>query len=117
MEEIFVELEMFLKLPLRNKWIRSDVLKIYVRKSKRLLEGQHMDCIDLASMEVIEEENYGKGIFTKFLEEFMKRYSEHNIFVESILTKRFALFFERHGFKRTKESTVHQCNMYLLKRN
>jgi hypothetical protein len=116
-DNIFDEISLFIKLShQRNKWFYGSNMKIYMRKSKRYIEGQIRDCLDLASMEVLEGEDMGKGIFTDFLTKFIETYPEHNIFVESIQTERFALFFEKFGFKRTKESDIHQQNMYLLKR-
>jgi short-subunit dehydrogenase involved in D-alanine esterification of teichoic acids len=83
----------------RNKWIYTNNVKIYVRKSKRFVENKLYDFIDIATIEI---ENKGVGIFTKLLEEIEKKFPNINIFVESILNDRLYNFLLKKDFKEIK---------------
>lgn len=47
---------------LRNTYIQNDVLSLYIRKSRRVLNGEIVKCLDLANIS-IEEEYQNQGIF------------------------------------------------------
>lgn len=90
---------------LRNTWIYGRRIKVYIRRSNRLINDKIMSCLDLANVEV--DENYrGIGIFTKFLDDFefnaiqMKRV----VYVESIPNLRLYNYLLRRGYKLTKLS-------------
>jgi len=51
---------------LARQWIETDVMRIYVRKSMRILEGQTLQCLDIAAIEV-QEEYQGQGLFKTFV--------------------------------------------------
>lgn len=89
-------LNLFIKSKENRKWIVTDDIKIYVRKSKRYQNKQMYDCLDLASIEVGDT---GKGLFTKLFETILDKYKNKNIFVESILEKRFYDFIKKYGFE------------------
>lgn len=93
--EFFEKLREFLKSDARNLWINTNDFKIYVRKSKRPYNNKLIECLDLATIEVFEP---GKGLFTELLDYLLKR-QVHNIFVESILDKRFYNFILSKGFE------------------
>lgn len=98
MNKIFEEIDKFIKSPNRNQWIYTDEMSIYVRKSKRPLCGELIDFFDLATINVTCP---GKGMFTKFINEFMKKYPDLNIYIESVLTARFQNFiYNKLKFKR-----------------
>ena len=69
-----------------NSWISENHITIYVRKSNRLIEGKMTECLDLATVEVDEDER-GKGIFTTFLHRFEQEAKKLNrvVFVENIM--------------------------------
>ena len=90
-----VELDLFMKSNLRNQWICLDELKIYVRQSKRYHNETTIDCLDLATIEVHKR---GTGLFTMLLDAVLERYE--NVFVESILEKRFYDFILSKGFEK-----------------
>ena len=95
MTDIFDQIDLFMLLPRRNVWIVDEAMDIYLRKSSRVVEGKGYNFIDFASIEVTKQ---GEGFFTAFLAEFRKMYPTKNIFVESILNKRFAEFLVKKGF-------------------
>jgi len=79
-----------------NNWFYLEGISIYIRKSKRLIEGNLVDCIDVASVNVV---NKGRGEFTNFLDWLISSYSsDFIIFVESVLEERLNGFLKRKGF-------------------
>lgn len=94
----------------RNKWIYSDNMKIYVRKSKRFIEGELRDFLDLATIEV---EPKGEGLFTKLLNEIEKTFPNTNLYLESILNDRLYDFLLRNNFKDSGSET--DKNVYKIK--
>jgi hypothetical protein len=94
--EFMTMLDLFLKSKENRKWIVTDDVKIYVRKSKRYQNKQMYDCLDLASIEIGDT---GKGLFTELFETILDKYKNKNIFVESILEKRFYNFIKKYGFE------------------
>jgi hypothetical protein len=90
-DDILNQIDIFINSKQRNLWIGNDSIRIYIRKSKRIFKGQFYDFFDFASIEV---ENPGQGLFTKILKEFEKKYPDKNIFIESVLTERFANYIK-----------------------
>ena len=108
-DDILNQIEDFLNSNLRNLWIGNDEIKIYIRKSKRNFKGQLLDFFDFASIEV---ENTGQGLFTQILKKFEEIYSNKNIFIESVLTDRFADYIKNKlGF----EEPNNDKNFYKIK--
>ena len=91
--DFLVELDLFMKSNLRNQWILLDELKIYVRQSKRYHNKTTIDCLDLATIEIHKR---GTGLFTMLLKAVLERYD--NVFIESILEKRFYNFLLKPEF-------------------
>lgn len=112
LKEIFEQVDLFNSTWWRSRHIQDDVIHIYVRKSKRFLDNQFIDCFDIANISVIESMQ-GKGYFTQFLEEFVKRYPDTHIFVESILNPAVSHVCEKLGFKERRKD--HQFDMYLIR--
>ena len=83
-----------------NQWIRERCMDAYVRRSKRYIDKQTMECLDFASVEV-DERHRGKGRLTKFLlrfEEEAKRLGRV-VYIESILEPRLVPFLAKRGYK------------------
>lgn len=112
---LFQDLHLFLKTKLRNKWIQNDVIKLYVRKSQRSIEGKVYDFFDFASIEIINEDDRGNGYFTNFLFSFMGKYPTKNIYIECVLTERFKTYLIKLGFKERDTHIYGEGNLYLLK--
>lgn len=95
-----------------NKWFYLEDINLYLRKSKRMIEGELTFCVDIASVSV---EHKGQGEFSRFLDWLISNYSESSvIFVESVLENRLNNFLERKGFKRTQGE---DNNFWLPKKN
>jgi predicted acetyltransferase len=86
-------------------------MQIYVRKSKRYINGILIECIDIANVSV-DDEMRGQGIFTRFLERLINEY-DFNIYIESIINPSVERIGTKLGFIRT--GSIEDVNMYLLK--
>lgn len=95
------EIERFIASGDKNRWLISPVMKVYVRKGKRFSAERLFNVLDIANIEVKQDEQ-GKGHFTDFLERYMLLAQKHGfdaIFVENVLTPRFTDFFIKRGWK------------------
>ena len=112
-DDILNQIDYFLNSNVKNLWIGNEEIKIYVRKSKRYFKGQVFNFFDFASIEV---ENTGQGLFTQILKKFEEKYPDKNIFIESVLTERFADYIKNKlGFE--EESNNVSNNFYKIKNN
>jgi hypothetical protein len=110
-DNILAQIEKFLNSPQRNMWIENKAIKIYIRKSKRNFRGQMFDFFDFAAIEVYKQ---GQGLFTQVLKRFEEIYPNKNIFIESVLTDRFADYIKNKlGFEE-EENNVNR-NFYKMK--
>lgn len=108
-DDIFNQIDDFLNSGQRNLWVGNDSIKIYIRKSKRNYKGKVLDFFDFATIEVYEP---GKGLFTKILKRFEETYPDKNIFIESVLTDRFADYIRNNlGFEEFNDDR----NFYKVK--
>jgi hypothetical protein len=69
---------------------------MYVRYTKRNLEGRMRECLDLAGLCANVP---GRGAFTLLLTKLRQDYPDLPLFVESVLTDRFCNKLLRLGFK------------------
>lgn len=89
-----------------NEWLNFPGLQVYVRRTRRHLDGAVRETLDLAS---VEAKKQGQGTFREFLPHFEHVAKFHGLFVyvENVQTPRFASFFERSGYtKRGNEFPV-----------
>jgi len=93
-EQTINDMKDFYDSGLRNSWLRNDNINIYVRKSKRFINNQMIDFLDLATIDIFPQ---GQGIFTKLLSRILEQFDD-NIFIESILSERFLNFFIEKDF-------------------
>ena len=98
----------------KNKWIINDEISLYVRKSKRLINGDMYNFLDLASIEI---ENKGQGILTQITKSIENKYPKLNLYVESILNKRLIGLLERLGFTKKESNEPEDINYYKIKNN
>lgn len=108
--EIFDEIDKFLSSNLRNTYVNDKNISIYVRKSKRFIDGNYYDFFDIANIS-IEEEYQNKHVFTDFIEKFISKYP-FNIYVESILNPAVTTVLNKFGFKLLPGENI---NMYLIR--
>lgn len=82
-------------------------LKLYFRRTRRYINGEVCETLELASFEVDGE--LGQGNFTAFLEhvEPYARLEGVILFVENVLNDRLADFLRRRGYKEVPE--LPQC--------
>lgn len=102
----------FLKSGLRNRWIAIGNLEVYVRISLRNNPRFHrkhkiapIKCFDIAN--VVSHDN-GVGIFTQFFESLkeLKEEGFEAIYIEQVLSERFADFFRKHGCVEINVSSI-----------
>lgn len=79
-----------------NAWVKEPgFVGLYVRIGQRLIGGEHVRTIDLANFEVRRK---GRGVFSRFVKKIEKY--QLPIFVENVLSDRFANFLQKTGFVR-----------------
>jgi len=95
--------EEFIASSERRRWLEVGPLKMYVRKSVRLVDGRNASVFDVASVDVAMNE-WGKGYFTSALGVVMELTWDSAfsaVMVESIINERLAEHFSRkHGWER-----------------
>lgn len=110
-DDILNKIDQFLNSSQRNMWVQNKAIKIYVRKSKRFFKGQMYDFFDFATIEVKKP---GQGLFTQILNKFEEKYPDKNIFIESVLTDRFADYIKNKlGFEEPEDN--YNRNFYKIK--
>jgi hypothetical protein len=98
------KLRAFLQGPARNAWLSTDGMHIYLRKGPRRLNRQiYENVLDIANVSVRSAAQEGKGKFTKFFNEVLLATQEgfDAIYIENVLTERFANFFRRQGWQES----------------
>jgi hypothetical protein len=111
-DDILNQIAVFLKSNNNRIWIGNDAISIYVRKSKRSFNGQMYDFFDFASIDATET---GTGLFTQILKIFEEIYPDKNIYIESVLTDRFANYIKNIlGFE---PDDINSNNFYKVKNN
>lgn len=80
-------------------WIRSGHLSAYVRVTRRRVNREIVETIDVASVEV-PEAHQGKGCFSRWLPKVEALAAKHGriVFVESVLNDRLASFLVARGY-------------------
>jgi hypothetical protein len=105
------ELDKFLNSSIRNQYIGDENISIYIRKSKRSIDGKLIDFLDIANIS-IDEKIQGKKVFTNLIQTIISKYPNTNIFVESILNPAVETVLNKFSFKRKSGP---DNNMYLLR--
>jgi len=87
-------LQEFLSSPIRNQWIMTPQMEVYVRKGGHML-NQHMYMfLDLANITVYEQ---SQGIFKQTLEVFKELSSPslQGVYIENVLNPQLAEYLRR----------------------
>ena len=99
-----------------NAYVREPGFShMYVRCSRRILEetGALQDCLDIANISVTPRRRCC-GLFTRLLQRIKQDYPSLTIYVESVMTSRFADKLLRLGFHQHHEDwPLYNC-FYLL---
>lgn len=107
---IFDQLLLFLGGKRTNQYIRDDAMSIYIRKSRRLIDGEMIQFLDLANIQ-IEDDYQNKGIYSNLMKKIVEKYPDYNIFIENILNPHTEPILKKLGFKYT--DSVDRC-MYMI---
>lgn len=88
-----------------NEWIYADDGQLYIRITKRAINGEYVPTIDVSNVEVFEEFQ-GKGVFKKLLDtiEAIAKQHDRHVFVESILNDMLLDVLPRYGFEEVRGS-------------
>lgn len=72
-------------------------IEMYIRVGNRYVQGSYAPCITLASLEATPT---GTGLFTALLEltEAVAEANGLGLYIENVLTKRFAEFWRKRGY-------------------
>jgi len=84
----------------RNAWVDFHFGEIYFRRSRRPIDGNLVDMIDVANVEVYENMR-GHGYFTELMQELEKKLQTSAvkwIYVENVLNERLQPFLLSRGF-------------------
>lgn len=100
----------------KNCGLITNDLNIFVRKSKRLYQGDIVDCIDIVSILIVDEKNRGKGIFTYFLDTVLKEYPNDNFYIESIVNRVVLLVTNKFDFETLPDSHPLSPNQILIRK-
>ena len=97
MIEVKTSLSEFINSKLKVSWISPEGLHVYVRKSQRVLPitAKVVYCLDIAN---VSADVRNRGTFTRWLSESIETATKAEfdaIYVESVLTERFANYFRR----------------------
>ena len=111
---IFDMVNLFIKSKNRNQWLDDGVIKLYIRKSKRFINGEFIDFIDIANISV-DENHQNVGIFREFMSLLISKYPHVNIYVESILNSYVTKVLTKLDFIKLGNDE-YDVNMYRLKK-
>ncbi len=98
------QLAAFISSGPRNLWLEDGLMKVYVRKSIRLCRNNAMTCLDIASIEVVEEHR-SKGHFTAFIAHAEKVNPFSLMLLECVLNPRLAIWAKRNGWTPYRENS------------
>ncbi len=79
-------------VPRISQWIDTNELHLYIRKSKRFLEGRWVTVIDIASITVAKP---GKGYFKNLLAYLQKSCLDNGLYIESVVNPDLYKFLQR----------------------
>lgn len=103
MKTVIKQLEDFLTKSANNfyhhnrAWLQDDKMEVYVRAGHHYIRDKDVSSLDIANVNVFEP---GKGVFTHFLQEAEKLNIYDVLFIENVLTPRFASWFEKQGYEK-----------------
>ena len=90
---------------IRNTWITTPLVSVYVRKTHRKADGELILAIDLANIEV-DDEHRREGIFKQalaILKEEAKNAGYRMLYCENVLNDNLLQWFIRQNWKFEKD--------------
>ncbi len=115
-EVILKKIQDFLNSENRNTYVTDNTLTLYIRKSKRIINGKLYSFFDLANFQVVENKQK-REIFTNFLLALLKKYPNLNFFIESIINPKVIDIITPIGFKKVNNQEIYQIDYYRLGKN
>ena len=104
------KIEDFISGSIRNVWLHSKFMDVYVRKASHVIEEKLTKCFDIASV-TVKEKKQNKGIFTNWLvyvENTIPKYGINVVYCESILNPYLSSVLERRGYKYSSEDCMYK---------
>lgn len=98
------EISRFVDSALRNVWLEDENGKVYVRKSRRFLNGEAITTLDIASIEAIVR---GKGFFKTV--RVAAENSGLSVYVENVLEPRLVDHLLRNGYTMIGDRNFTPC--------
>jgi hypothetical protein len=89
-----------------RRWLKNKKVEVYVRITQRYVDDTFVESIDIANIDIKKERNQGKGWFTGFITqvEELAATSSRCVYIESIVSERFANFIIKRGYLRSMTS-------------
>ncbi len=102
-EAVMKEITFFICSPtyIRNRWFHGPHIGMYLRRTRRVIDDNVVETIDIANVEV-DEAHQGKGIFTEYLSviESLAIWNHLTVYMENILNPKLAEFMFKRGYIR-----------------
>lgn len=88
-----------------NQYVGDDSLNAYLRVTKRYIDGEHANTLEVANV-AVDEDVQGKGIFKKFLEiiEHLAKKYNRLVYIESVLNDFLIDKLPTYGYKQLPNS-------------
>lgn len=81
-----------------NQWISDSFSEVYLRKSRRYIDGEFIFCLDIATISV-DEEHRGKGIAKEIIRQFHIMNPFECTFIENVMYDWFCDSIIKMDFK------------------
>ena len=95
--------------PIRgNSWLENEFIRVYVRRSRRLLNNEIFSSIDIANV-IVNEKYLKQHIFKNFI---LFCESLDNVYVESVLNPELENMLIKNNYTRHE---IHTSSFYKLK--
>lgn len=98
---------------IKTKWILDKEMKIYVRKSQRYIEFQRFTSLDIATVEVYDEEKRGKGLFKTFIK-YVSEVNPYDIVYMENVGGDFLNYFKPNWYVHEYNSVENICECFYL---
>lgn len=106
-KQISDEIDSFIAGPKKNEWLYPGPIRLYIRKSWRILNGNRHPTIDIATVEIETDERH-KGIFTWMCEHIVK-VSPHTVYIENVQYAWLCSSLTSRGWKRDTKYPFDFC--------
>src|SRR4051812_13764670 len=108
-EQLEVQLrKLFINTSHRSDWLEDDILQVYIRKTYRVIKGQHVWTIDIANVTILPQ-HQGKGYFGALIQKIEQLIRElrpdiQGIYIENVLFEWLRRHLVKIGFEPVASS-------------